>query len=530
MRAASQGDAGPRGQCTVPRLDLASAGLGARPRVPERSVAAEADILARIWGLAQTGGITAATGLGMHGALRRVGSFGSSMAALSADARSVGSWVTQTTLAPGDHVSVSGGYEDAQLDTPRSVARSLRLSGGLPAPARSVGGSSGPGGRADGIGRHRDTGSVKAPRTGSVKGSVASATDGGGSDWPRTPGSALGGSPPEFAATGGPGTSPAPRRNLAAQHGEWPRSAPLMGSATQRSFFESEARFHEGGEEDEGEEAARQRAAELAAAEALLQAEEEPPEGPPPHVRLRLPPTSALRPLADPHEAEEALDGALAPASGTGAVDSSGPPSVWDDALLLAHVVGAPYRLEHLAGFSGGFVPTEDSTSVLRVGTRPHDGAYVLQADVLLDDGRRGGRRPAHRRNDRFHGSLAATALKARSRKHTGRLTELSGSLLLPSTRAQSRHVQHVARLAHGAGLSVRSSLSTSALDKELSRASSAFGHGTTPAARPGDPVEAGPAPIDAIRVVQGNIRCKNGVVVHIIDRILFAGDDPSAR
>ncbi len=51
------------------------------------------------------------------------------------------------------------------------------------------------------------------------------------------------------------------------------------------------------------------------------------------------------------------------------------------------------------------------------------------------------------------------------------------------------------------------------------------MGHGTTPVASL-DERDTGPAPVEGARIVRGNIACRDGVVVHVISRILFPGDD----
>jgi len=205
---------------------------------------------------------------------------------------------------------------------------------------------------------------------------------------------------------------------------------------------------------------------------------------------------------------------------------ADGDPSVWTDALLGVHVVPAPYKLEHMAGFHAGEVPTQDASSLVRVAVNPATGGYTLTADVLAESAERGGRRSSNRRNDRFHGSVLASRRRVAGLATINAKMARSGKRLRPASREESQAARTAARTAFGARLSIRGRLGAAVVADEVARAGAKVGHGTTPVPSLADR-DTGPAPTESAAVVRGNIACRDGVVVHVISRILFPGDEP---
>jgi hypothetical protein len=271
------------------------------------------------------------------------------------------------------------------------------------------------------------------------------------------------------------------------------------------------------------------------------------------HVRMRLPPTSPMRrPRAldeadvrvEAQRAEQAsaapsaralatvgapsASATLAATAATAATlqgDRGAEPSVWQSRLLGTHFVPAPYKIEQLATLNGGTVPTQDPQSVLKVTVSTADGGYRLYADVLVETSDRAGVRSSHRDNDRFHGAVTASSRRAKGLSALNRKMPLAGTRLRPASRSAAKVAERAERTKKSSDLSVRSRLGAGAVEAEIAAASRSIGHGTTPVDFKA--LDSAPAVSESAKLVAANIRCQNGIFVHIVDKILFPGDDP---
>jgi hypothetical protein len=254
---------------------------------------------------------------------------------------------------------------------------------------------------------------------------------------------------------------------------------------------------------------------------AVLQQEptlfDQPPEVPPITVKLRLPPMSPIRrpnDLGDPSE-----------------VDSEGTAdpialSVWKASLLGIHIISAPYAVEHLASFRGGIVPTQVSGTNLHIGVNPANGQYQLYADIVTTANSRKGAVSSHQFNDQFHGIARAQIRRSTGLKHTNAAMANTGLQLRPHGRLGRGTALSDSRRKLSGQLSLQSSLMTKDVSAMLSRATALRGTSSTPAPVSTSELREQLAMHEGARFVVSNIRCRNGIVVHIIDRILFPGED----